>query len=94
MTMSTVDEWARKLAADIVAGGTADDRTVQHYPCGAPAKALEMPPYEYQPYYTGSSSLTTGSSLLPRDWLQREVEKVRDQPPVESWFRMVKPSEG
>jgi hypothetical protein len=32
--------------------------------------------------------------LLPSDWLRREVEKVRDEPPVESWFRMVKPSEG
>jgi hypothetical protein len=28
--------------------------------------------------------------LLPRDWLQSEVEKVRDQPPVESWFRPAK----
>jgi hypothetical protein len=29
--------------------------------------------------------------LLPPDWLQREVEKVRDEPPVESWFRLATP---
>jgi hypothetical protein len=29
--------------------------------------------------------------LLPPGWLQREVEKVRDEPPVESWFRLAKP---
>jgi hypothetical protein len=29
--------------------------------------------------------------LLPPDWLQREVEKVQDEPPVESWFRLAKP---
>jgi hypothetical protein len=80
---------ARKEArAALIAA--ADARAAQLKPPQvALAKALPMPPYEYQPYYTGSSSLTTGSSLLPRDWLQREVEKVRDEPPVESWFRLV-----
>jgi hypothetical protein len=29
--------------------------------------------------------------LLPPDWLGREVEKVRDAPPVENWFRLATP---
>jgi hypothetical protein len=88
-TFAKVAQLARKEArAALIAA--ADARAAQlEPPKMALAKALPMPPYEYQLYYTGSSSLTTGSSLLPRDWFQREVEKVRDQPPVESWFRLV-----